>query len=342
MASNRHSPDRAVRIAIAVLAGLFLFLGCSCSIAKTKKIDLGYKIYIPNLSEASITVIQAKESEKPEYIDLDGSPRFLARVPGTDTVFALLSGGNTITKVNSSDDTVDEDFVFEVGAPDPQENRRMLFNTSGQKAYVLTSYEQAAVAVMKMSDLSFDRGFNLGSTSIDYMYFSSDGSRLLCTDPGLGKIYVINTATDERLADIVVPESFTLAQYDPSNGHFYMTDGGSQSGIKEYDPISNTFVNRLDNVASNIVRIIKSSDGKKLYALGNDNLVTIDIADNSIDETIDLDYSSPSDFQYLPDRSYLLIPSASSDLLMILDTVKFTTENTINTGGSPGEMIIIQ
>ncbi len=339
-----HKPSRNLSTSFAVAAVMLLFfiVGSGCSAWKSDSVDLGYKIYVPNQSDNTITVLPREKSEKTEIIDLDSSPQFLAKDPGSALVYALLSGTNSITTINSDDDSIDETFVFEVGTPQPQSNRRMIFSRDGQKAYILTSYEPSGLAVMDVSDRSFIRGFNLGSTSMDNYYFNSDGSRLYLTDPSLGRIYVVNTATDARLSDILVPESFSVGQYDPDNGLFYMAETGNQGNVKIFDPVTEIFTQRIDNVVSNIVRIVKSSDGSRLFVLGSDEMAVIKLSDYSIDEIINLDYGSPGDFQYLPDKKYFLIPSTSADLIMVMDPNKYTTEHVIDTGRSPGELLIIQ
>lgn len=331
-----------INCGLAAFGLFFLLLFSGCSSIKTDKVDVGYKLYIPNLSDATITVVPKKDSEKTELIDLEYSPQYLAKLSGNNTVYALLSGTNEISTIDSSDDTLTDTFVFQVGAPEAQTNKKMMFDSTGQKAYILTSYEPAGLAVMKVSDNSFIRGFDFDSTSIDNYFLNADGTRLYCTDPSLGRIYVVNTSTDERLTDIEVPESFSTAQYDPSSGTFFMAETGSQANVKIFDPVSGTFTQVIESVTSNIVRMTKSSDGKVLYVLGSDELAIVNLEDYTVDETVTLDYRSPSDFQFLPDKSFIMIPSSSSDLLMLLDPTKYTTEYVIDTGAGPGEVLVIQ
>lgn len=335
-------PTGIQRHAIFLIAAIALVIFTGCGSLESDEFNLGFKIYVPNLADNTITVIPKEKSKESDIIDLDKNPQFLARVPSEDTVFCLLSGANEILEINSSSDEKGDIFLFEIGSPQPQSNFRVLFNSSGQKAYFLTSYTPAALAVMKVSDRSFERGFDFGSTSIENLYFNSDGSRLYCPDPSVGKIYVINALTDDRLTDINVPESFSLAVYDPSTDRFFLAESGTLANIKIYDPATDTFTQRYEEVTDNIVKMTKSDDGSRLYVLGSDELVIINLDNDVIDERITLEYRSPSDFVILPDNKYIVIPSTSSDLLMFLDPGDYTTEEIIDTGSSPGEILVIE
>jgi len=337
--SGKNNLYRVFFLFSAVL--LTLVLLNSCSSFEGSDIDLGYKIYVPNLSDETITVIPAEESSNTTVIDLNSSPQFLARVPNEDVVFALLAGTNQITLINLEDDTVDETITFEAGTTD-QVNYRVAFTQDGKKAYFSTSAESAGVAVMKVSDRTFQEAIDVDSTTVNLFFFTPDGSQLYCTDPTLGKIYRINTTSDELVETIDVPESFSVSVFDTSTGRFFMTESGNEAGVKEFDPSSETFVTRIENVVDNVVKLYLLQDENKLYVLGSTELAVLDLEDDTIDEVIALEYSSPTDFKFLPDREYILIPSSSADLVMLLNPDNYNTEDVIDTSSSPGELLIIQ
>ena len=170
--------------------------------ADEKKLNLGYKIYIPNMSDSTITVIPKKESDSTTLIDLKKNPIFISQKPDSDKLYCLLEGTNQITIVDMTDDTIDETFRFEVGSSVVQDNLRIKFTSNGKKAYLITGYQPSGIAVMDTSDNSFITGINVNSSTIDMMYFSSTGSRLYCTDSNEQKIYSINTNSEELVETI--------------------------------------------------------------------------------------------------------------------------------------------
>jgi len=307
-----------------------------------KDINLGYKVYVPNLSENSITVIPAKKSGDTKTISLDKAPQFIGQVPGTKTVYTLLSGGNEITTINSENDTVNDTFRFEVGASAPQVNYRCLFTSDGSKAYFATSHQPAGVAVMKVADHTLIKGINVNSTSVRQFIFSAAMDKINCIDPDMGQIYIISVSSDGLLSTIKVPESFVYAELNTDSGNYFMAESGSSAAVKEFNPNTQEFVRRINDVTDSIVKLVLSEDKTKLYVLGSNELVIIDLTDDSIEDRINLDYSSPTDFQFLPDGKKLLIPSADSDLIMILDPYDYSTDDVIDTGDGPGEMIIFK
>lgn len=340
------SKMKEVTGACKTMIGLFFILGfltliiAGCGVTDEKKLNLGYKIYIPNMSDSTITVMPKKESDKTTLIDLNKNPIFISQKPDTDKLYCLLEGTNQITVVDMNDDNVDETFRFEVGSSGVQENLKIKFTSNGKKAYLTTSYQPAGIAVMDTSDNSFITGINVNSVSVDMMYFSSTGSRLYCTDPGQQKIYSINTNSEELVETIDVPEEFSKSCYDTSSSLFYLAEEGTNAGVKIYNKSKNEITDRIDNVVSNIKLMKLSSDKKLLYVLGSEEMVTIKLSDFTIDDRITLDYRDPVDFRFLPDKSYIMVPSGASDLMMILKTNDFTTEDTIKTGNNPGEMVI--
>ena len=148
-------------------------------------------------------------------------------------------------------------------------NERIKFTDDGKKAYVITSYQPSGIAVLDPSDNSFVEGVNLGSVTIDRMFFSSTGNRLYCTDSTLQKIYSINTNTEELVETINVPEEFDKAYYDSDKSQFYMSESGTDGAIKVYDVSDDEIVERIDNVADNITFLRLSPDKKKTLCVGN-------------------------------------------------------------------------
>lgn len=327
-------------IRLFFILGFITLFVAGCDMADEKKLNLGYKIYIPNMSDSTITVMPKKESDKTTLIDLDKNPIFISQKPDSNKLYCLLEGTNQITVVDTSDDTVDETFRFEVGSSGVQENLRIKFTSNGKKAYLITGYQPAGIAVMDTSDNSFVTGINVDSTTIDMMYLSSTGSRLYCTDSNEQKIYSINTGSEELVETIDVPEAFSKTLFDASSSLFYMAEEGTNAGVKIYNKSKDEFTDRIDNVVSNIKLMKMSSDKKLLYVLGSEEMVTIKLSDFTIDDRISLDYRDPVDFRFLPDNSYIVVPSGVSDLMMIMKTNDYTTEDTIKTGNNPGEMVI--
>lgn len=322
---------------------IFILFLVGCGSTKSSLTDIGNKVYVPNKTDNTITVVPATESETTDIITLDKSPQFMARVPESNTVFVLLAGTNQISKIDSSTDSLDETITFEIGAPTAQVNNRVIFSPNGQKAYFSTSYDQASVAVMNVADNSFLSGINFNSSSMELFFFSNDGTTLFCTDSSKGDIYTVNTSTDDLIETIQVPESFSPAVlYNPATGNFWMAESGNQATVKEFDMTTKTFINRVEGVTNNIVKLILSPDGTKLYALGGEELVRINLSDHSVEDRVVLDYRSPVDFQFLPGADFALIPSSSADLLVKLSMSDLTTSAIIDTGQSPGEIIIFE
>jgi DNA-binding beta-propeller fold protein YncE len=325
-------------LVLVLLAALAATIGCGAG--KNEVSDLGFKVYVPNPADGTITVVPATQSQDTTIITLDGNPQYIALVPGSSTVFALLSGGNQIDLIDSSTDEVSQVVTFDIGTGTAQINNRLIFSNNGQKAYVSSNSEQAGVAVMKVSDLTLQTPINVQSTSVDLFFFSSDGTQLYCTDSTLGKIYAINAVSDDLIETLIVPESFSTALYNPATGHFFMAESGTQATVKEFDPATLTFVNRIDKTVDNIVKLVFSPDGTKLFAVGSDQVAEINLADFTIATTFALDFRSPTDFQFLPDSSLILVPSSSASLIMLLDPTEFNTKDTIDTVTAPGEIII--
>jgi len=323
---------------VAINICLFLITGCDGE--ETKDLDLGYKVYIPNLSGKSITVIPKKDSDEPHCVDMTVNPVFIKHLPGSDYIYVLLEGTNDIAILDTSDDTITDKFKFEVGTTSST-NNRIKFNSDGTRGYVTTSYQPSGIAVLDPSDNSFVDGINVYSTSVDRMFFSSSGNRLFATDPGEQKIYSIDTNSYELVEEIDVPESYSVAYFDKNSSQFFMAESGSNATVKLFDMTDNTFVERAENVVDDVKVLMPSSDRTKLYVLGSSEMAIIMLSDFTIDEVISLDYRDPVDFRFLPDKSFILIPSSSANLTMLMNPDDYTTEDTIETENDPGEMVIL-
>jgi len=322
---------------IVILALLFT---AGCGQGDEKKFNLGYKIYIPNMSDSSITVVPEKDSDEPDTIDLERNPAFIKALPGKDKIYVLLEGTNDIAIVDMEEDEVEEIFKFEVGSAAGNVNYRIKFDDDGKKGYVATSYGAAGIAVMDVSDNSFEEGINVESTSVDRMFFSGTGSRLYATDPTSQKIYSINTTTNDLVETIDVPEEYTTSYFKSSTSEFYMAESGNNAAVKLYNLSSDTFTDRVDETVSKISRLITSPDMTKLYVVGSTQYAIIDLSDFTLDEIIDFDYRDPTDFRWLPDKSFILAPSGANDLLMVINEDDHETEETIDTGDNPGEIVV--
>lgn len=323
---------------IAIGSSLMLLPGCNGE--ETKKFNLGYKVFIPNLSGKSITVIPKKESDEPYFVDMTVNPVFIKQLPGSNYIYILLDGTNDIALLNTEDDTITDKFRFEVGTTSST-NNRIKFNSGGTRGYVTTSYQPSGIAVLDPSDNSFVDGINVNSTTVDRMFFSSSENRLFATDPDRKKIYSIDTNSNELVEEIDVPESYSIAYFDKNNSQFFMAESGSNATVKIFDITDNTYVERAENVVDDVKRLMPSSDGTKLYVLGSSEMAIIKLSDFTVDEVISLDYRDPVDFRFLPDKSFILIPSGAANLTMIMNPDDYTTEDTIETENDPGEMVIL-
>ncbi|MFP4497980.1 MAG: YncE family protein [Vulcanimicrobiota bacterium] len=324
---------------LLIVSLAFFILGCSAF--SDEEFNLGYKLYVPNMSADTITIVPAEKSLDTEIITLENSIQQILRVPNKNEAFVLGSATNEITVIDAETDEIEEVFVFEVGASSPQTNLRMIFSPDGSKAYVATDYEPAGVAVMNVEEQNFTTGINVQSTSVNDFFFSADNSRLYAVDKAMGQIYVINIASNSLIETIEIPESFTYVVLIPTTGHFLFAADGSPGGIKEFDPATDTYVRRLDDIVDNIVRLHLTGNENQIYVLGNDELALVDNEEDfNINEINTLDYQSPTDFRFLPGNEYLLIPSSSADLIMALDPEAYTTEEIISTDSFPGEIVI--
>lgn len=327
---------------LLIFVFLFFIGGCGSYFGgdSDSQYNLGYKVYVPNMGDNSITVIPEEDSLNTDTIDMDNSPGFIVKVPGENRIMVLIAGGNEILEISTEDNTIVEDYVFEVGDFAQQTNYRAFFSSDGSKAYFLTSYESAGIAVMKTEDRSFIKGIDVDSTSLDEIFFSSGGDYLYCTDSSRGKIYVINTEFDELQQTIDVEESFNKSLYNPETQRFFLTYGENFSSIKQYDPATRIFSHQIENVVNNIVKMALSPDKSKLYVIGTEELAVIDLEDDTIEEIVALDYSSPSDLQFLPDGNYILVPSTNAQNLMIIKVEDLVTDEIIDVGNEPGEILI--
>ncbi|MCD4785617.1 MAG: hypothetical protein K8T10_17480 [Candidatus Eremiobacteraeota bacterium] len=337
-ASGHLSVIVIIFLIIAIGAGLLFISGCTGE--ELKKFNLGYKVYIPNLSGKSITVIPEKESDEPFFIDMSVNPVFIKHLPGSDYIYILLDGTNDIAILDTKEDVITDKFRFEVGVTSST-NNRIKFNSDGTRGYVTTSYQASGVAVLDTSDNSFVDGINVNSTTVDRMFFSSSENRLFATDPDKKKIYSLDTNSNELVEEIDVPESYSIAYFDKNNSQFFMAETGPKATVKLFDMTDNTFVKRAENVVDDVKRLMPSSDGTKLYVLGSSEMAIITLSDFTVDEVISLDYRDPVDFRFLPDKSFILIPSGAANLTMIMNPGDYSTEETIETESDPGEMVII-
>lgn len=312
--------------------------GCSGE-KEEDEINFGYKVYVPNLSDASISIFPKEESDEPEVIKLEKNPVFIAQAPGQQKLYALMSGTNRITIVETEEDTIDEVFEFEVGTTSIQENYRMIFLSDGSKAFVTTSYEPSGIAVMDGSDHSFIEGIDINSTTAYEMFFGSSENRLYVTDPSRGRIYSIDTASNDLVEDITVPEAFEEAYFNSDDSTFFLAESGTDADLMIYDLTTDEITNRIENITDNIVKLLPSSDGKTLYVVGASEFVTVNLPDFTIEDRIEFTNRGVTDFQYLPNNKYFLVNSASSDLMMVLKP-NFDSLDTIDTGRDPGEMVI--
>jgi len=320
-----------------IATGVFFVSGCGDS--KKKELNLGYKIFIPNLNESTITVIPAEESDEPYLIDLDYNPLFIQRLPDSKKIYVLQESTNEIAIIDKDTDTIIDTFRFEVGSSSDQTNYRLKFLPDGSRGFITTSYYASGIACLDPSDNSFIEGINVNSTTIDNMFFNSTGNRLYAMDSSSQKIHSVNTNTMELVEDIFVPEQFSVTLYNADKSIFYMAESGDNAAVKIYNLANDEFTDRIDDVADNIVKFMLSEDGKLLYVVGSDQIVTINTSDFTIEDTIDLDYREPSDFRYLSDSNYFIAPSTASSMLMILDS-DLSTDETIAIGSSPGEMVV--
>ncbi|MCE1245893.1 MAG: WD40 repeat domain-containing protein [Firmicutes bacterium] len=328
------------------LAGLFLFClsmtvfnlsGCGDS--KKDELNLGYKVYIPNLSEQTITVLPKEKSDESYIIDLDHTPLFIQKLPGSKKIYVLQESTNEIALIDTDSDTVEDTFTFEVGSSSSQINYRLKFLPDGSKGFITTSYSPAGVACIDPSDNSFAGGCNVYSTTIDNMFFNTTGNRLYAMDSTNQKIHNINTQTMVSVDTIKVPEEFSVSLFNADKNIFYMAESGTDGAVKIYDLEADEFTDRIEAVTSNIVKFLLSEDGSLLYVLGSNQIVTIKLSDFTIDDTIDLDYKEPSDLRFLSDSGYFLAPSKASSMVMVLKG-DLSTEDSLATGSGPGEMVV--
>lgn len=327
--------------ALVGIALCFTFLGfCGCGEEEKDDLNVGYDVYIPNMSDSSLTKVPAKDSLEQVNLELSRNPRQIALKPGSKTMYILFDGTNQIGLYNIEKDEVEDTFNFEVGTS-KSENYRIIFTPDAEKAFISTSYGPSAVSALRTSDKSFIDGVNVGSTTVDRMYLAETGDRLFATDPAETKIYSINTSSYDLVEEIIVPESFSYALFDPDKSQFYMAEEGTGATVKLYDMSSNTFIERAKNVTDEITKMIVSDDGKKLYVLGSSELVIMDLSDFTINETIVLQHRNPTDMVFLPDNKYILMPSGASDLLMLLNPKDYTLKETIDCGQNPGEIVVI-
>jgi DNA-binding beta-propeller fold protein YncE len=327
-------------IAPVVIVFLMITLIAGCSLFEGEDFDLGYKVYVPNLGNSTITVIPEEDSMNTDIIDVRRSIRMIALRPNSSTLLTLLSGTNEIIEISTTDDTIGETFRFEVGSVSAQLNNRIVFAPGGAKAYVSTSFQPAGIAVMNLSDYSFSKGINVNSTSVDRFLFASGGI-MYATDPQRGYIYEINTTTDEWQREIRIPETFGYTIYNSRTGTFLMAGVGTEPGIKEFDPVQQEFLNRINSVTDRIIKLHISQDENLLYVLGNSEIVTVNLNNFIIRERVPLQYHNPADFRFLPDSTFILVPSINSRSVMVIDPDNLETETTINTGETPGEAVII-
>jgi hypothetical protein len=312
----------------------------NCSLFEGEQFDLKHRVYVPNLGDATISVIPAENSLNTELIDVRRSIRMIAKHPNSDVLLVLVAGTNEIVRIDTRDNTVTDTFRFEAGAPSAQVNNWLVFNPSGTKAYLTTSYQPAGIAVMNLSNYSFNKGINVNSTSIEKFIFASN-DRMYATDPERRYIYEINTTTDEWQREIQVPETFGYTIYNTRTQRFLMAGMGTNPEIKEFDPVHLDFPNRVSNVTDRIVKLLISPNENLLYVLGNSEIVTINLNNFVIRERVPLTYQNPSDFRFLPDNSFILIPSLNSRSVMVIKPDNLEMETTINTGTNPGEIAII-
>lgn len=325
--------------ALFLFLGMAVFSGCSEE-EEEEKLNFENKVYIPNLTDRSITILPARKSDEPDTLTLERNPRFIAQVPGQDRLFALLDGTNDIAVIDTKEDSVDDYITFDVQSPVPQENLRILFNSNGSRAYVVTSYSQALIAVMNPSDLSFEEGIMLESTGIDELYLSTGENRLYAIDSSRKRIFTINTQTNDLIEELIVPESFGVTCFNPNTNLLYMAEEGSRAAVKVYDISSGEFTQRVENTVDNAVKLMLNTDKTKLYAIGSQQMSVIGLSSFIVDETITFEHRGVSDFQLLPNGKFFLAASTFSDLIMVLKP-DLSSKDTINTGRDPGEFVII-
>jgi hypothetical protein len=328
------------------LTGLFLFCIAAvainitgCGNSKKKELNLGYKVYVPNLSDATITVMPEEKSDETYLIDLERNPVFIQKRPGSKYIYVLEESTNEIALLDTGSDTITDTFKFDVGSSSSQINYRIKFLPDGSKGFVTTSYSAAGIASLDPSDNTFAGGVNVSSTTIDNMFFNSTGTRLYGMDSSNRKIHSVNTNNMDYVEAITVPEEFSVTLFNADAGIFYMAEDGENSPVKIYNLADDEFTDRIDDVTDNIVKFMMSEDGTKIYVLGSHEIVTILLKDFTIDDTIALDYREPTDLRFLSDSGYFLAPSAASSIVMVMDS-DLSTDDTIATGTGPGEMVV--
>ncbi len=321
-----------------ILFLFIFFLLSGCSAFNGGKIDLGYKVYVSNLSSQNITVVPPKHSTDTTIIDLNDPPLFMAKVPHNDKVFVLMDK-NKIASIDSEEDTLNKIFYLEIGSDPPQDNHKMILSSDGKKAYISTSYEKCSIALMDTEKEEFTNGIDLNSSTVEDLILTNQDKTLYGIDKTQSKIYEIDTSKLTLVKTLNIPEQFNHALYIPNEG--FILDSVDNSYIQVFDPINEIYTKKIENVSNKIEMLSLDPSENKIYALTEEEIVTIDLQKETVVDRTCLEYTNPSFFCFLPNGKYLLITFPSVNILSILDGENFNSEDAIDTEENPQQIIII-
>lgn len=284
-------------------------------------------IYVANLADGTVSVLNPNTSTVVKTITVGGQPFGVAVSPDGSTVWVANSASGSVSVISTATNTVIVTIITG-GIP-----FGIAFTPSGATAYVTNDSSSGKVWPINTATYAIGTPISVGARP-NLIAITADGLKAYVTNKSDGTVSVITIASNTVTSTITVGSNPVGIAAAPNSAHVYVANVADGT-VSVIATVSETVVATV-TVGSLPTGLAVTLDGASVYVgnKGGNSVSVITTASNTVTHTISGLASGPVFVAMTPDGLYAVLSLLNSTMVPITIS-SFAIGTAIPTGNSP-------
>jgi YVTN family beta-propeller protein len=324
---------RAVPLCVAILLASVGGLACDTS-SSDERPAAAARIYVTNQLDNTASVIDGASHKVVATVPVGVSPAQMAVSPDRKSVYIANTGSNTVSVLNTDDDTV----ARTIALPPRSKPMDVAVNPNGRYLYTADGGSNR-VSILDTRAKRVVASVRVGIQPLS-VAAAPDGKTVYAANSGSGDVSVIDARTNRVVRAIPTGRFPSGVAVTPDGASAYVTD--ELSGVTVINAGNGKIEARLREPSPFSVAMSPKGDRAYVTGLGPGKITAIDTGTHRVSSSVSVGPYGTDPFTVRATGDALYVTNQGADTLSVIDPSTFRVTATVATGNSPYGIAVVQ
>jgi YVTN family beta-propeller protein len=324
---------RALPLCVASLLAFVGGLACDTS-PSAERPAASPRIYVTNQLDNTASVIDGATHKIVATVRVGDSPAQMAVSPDRKSVYIANTGSNTVSVLNTDDDTV----ARTIALPPRSKPMDVAVNPNGRYLYTADGGSNR-VSILDTRAKRVVASVRVGIQPLS-VAAAPDGKTVYAANSGSGDVSVIDARTNRVVRAIPTGRFPSGVAVTPDGASAYVTN--ELSGVTVIDAGNGKVEARLREPSPFSVAMSPNGDRAYVTGLGPGRITAIDTGTHRVSSSVSVGPYGTDPFTVRATGDALYVANQGADTLSVIDPSTFRVTATVATGNSPYGIAVVQ